>query len=103
MQRILIGIIAVALLSGALIFWLWPPEGTFGQQFQAACWRIGAVMAMWWLAYDEVRRLPAWLAAALPILVIVFFVQRKLLIVAIPVVIVMAILKPKPKRVKRSS
>lgn len=97
MQRVLIGIIAVALFAGAIAFWLWPPTGSFGLQFQAACWKIGTVMAVWWIAYHEVRLLPAWLLASAPILVAFLLIRPKLLIVAVPVVVVMAILKPRPR------
>ena len=99
MRRHLIGIIAIALLLGGTALWLWPPstEGWI-HQFHAACWRVGALMSVLWLAYPQVHRMPAWLWAAIPALVLVLAVRPRWFLIAVPVVIALAILKPRLKQ-----
>ena len=98
MRRIAIGIIAIVLFVGAAYFHARPPEGAFWTQLEAACWRVGALMAVIWLAYPEVARLPAWALGMVPILGLVLALRPKYLLLAVPIVIAMAILKPKVRR-----
>ena len=98
MRRIAIGIIAIVLFVGAGYFHVQPPEGAFWTQLEAACWRVGALMAVIWLAYPEVARLPAWALGMVPILGLVLALRPKYLLIAVPIVIAMAILKPKVRR-----
>ena len=86
------------LLLGAVGFLIWPPEGVTGQQFKAACWRLGPALAVLWLAYSEVERLPPWLLFAVPVLLALLAWRPKLLLVAIPILIALAILKPRIAR-----
>jgi len=95
MRRTAVGIIAILLILGAAAFWIWPPGSDGYQQFEAACWRVGALMAVWWLAYKEVERMPGWALATIPLLVIVLAVRPRWFLFAIPVVIALAILKPR--------
>lgn len=95
MRRHLIGIIALLLLVGAVVFWIWPPNGAAAQQFESACWRVGAIMSVIWLAYYEIHRMPVWLLAGLPVLVIVLALRPRYFLVAVPIIIVLAILKPR--------
>ncbi len=57
------------------------------------CWRMGAILAAAWLAYDDVQRLPNWLLLALPVLAIVLVRWSRLLLVLIPALILWAILR----------
>ena len=98
MRRIAVGIIAIVLFVGAVYFRVYPPEGAFWTQLEAACWRVGALMAVIWLAYPEVVRLPGWLLGMLPILGIVLALRPRYLLIAVPVVIAIAILKPRVRR-----
>lgn len=61
----------------------------------AACVRVGAVMAVLWLAYDEVSRLPAWIWAAVPLLLALLAFKPKALLIAVPIIIALVILKPR--------
>ena len=98
MRRIAIGIIAVLLFVGAVYFHVCPPAGAAWTQLEAACWRVGALMAVVWLAYPEVARLPGWLLGVVPILGVVLALRPKYLLIAVPIVIAMAILKPRARR-----
>ena len=98
MRRILVGIIAIVLFVGAVYFHAYPPEGAFWTQLESACWRVGALMAVIWLAYPEVNRLPGWLVGTVPVLAVILALRPKLFLLAVPVVIALAILKPKVPR-----
>ncbi len=93
MRRHPIGIIAVVLLCGAAVLWLWPPvEGGY-PALEAAFWRVGAVMALLWLAYPDLHRLPAWLWGVLPLLFILLALRPRWFIYLIPVLLAIGILR----------
>ena len=98
MRRIAVGIIAIVLFVGVAYFLLYPPEGALETQLEAACWRVGALMAAIWLAYPEVARLPGWLLGMVPILGLILALKPRYLLLAVPIVIAMAILKPRVRR-----
>jgi len=95
MQRHTLGILALLLLFGAVVFWIWPPERASGQQLEAACWRLGTLLAVWWVAYPEVKHMPAWLFGAIPVIIIVLALRPRWLVIAIPILIALAVLKPR--------
>jgi hypothetical protein len=96
MRRHILGSIAVLFLLGAAAITLWLP----GEHSALAGtgWRIGAFLAVWWLAYPSVDRLPGWLLLALPLLLAAVLIRPKLVLLAIPVLILLAILKPRLTR-----
>jgi hypothetical protein len=96
-RRHAIGIIALALMvAGAIVpFTLAESPGTI--DLQAACWRIGPLLAAVWLAYDQLKRVPVWLWCTLPVLGIAVARWPRALWVLIPALIVVAILKPRPR------
>jgi len=98
MRRHLIGIIAVLLFLGAVYYWIRPPQGSFQTQMEAACWRAGTLAAVLWLAYGEVRRMPAWFWIALPVLCVVLVRWPKQAVFAIPIIIALALLRPRVRR-----
>lgn len=96
MRRYAIGVIALILLSGGVALWIWPLEdANWHQMLQSACWRLGPCMAVLWLAYPQVKRLPAWLLGAIPLLLVILAARPKWFLVALPIVIALAILKPR--------
>ncbi len=92
-NRTVIGVIAALLLIGATYFWWVPPRTAGMQNLMAACWRLGPVLFVWWLAYPQAKSLPAWLAAAIPVLVIILAVRPRWIIIAIPILIAYFVLK----------
>jgi len=100
MRRHATGVIALVLLLLAAWFYVSPPTGPVGQELQAAFGRIGVVMAVIWLAYDQVKRVPGWLLWTLPVLVIALAFRPRYLLILVPLVIVLAILRPRssPRR-----
>lgn len=95
MRRTVVGIISLALLLGAVYFWFVPPESAAMLNLEAAFRRVGLLMGAWWLAYEEIRRLPGWAWAAIPALIVVLAIRPRLFLVAIPVILALAILKPR--------
>ncbi len=95
MRRHLLGIVAVLLFAGAVAFWIWPPEGAAAQQFEAACWRVGALVAVFWLAYPQLYRVPSWLWPALTVSLAVLAIRPKYFVLAVPIIVALAILRPR--------
>ncbi|MBN1590125.1 MAG: hypothetical protein JW888_11465 [Pirellulales bacterium] len=92
MRRHAIGIIAVGLLAGAAGLWLWLP-GDDHTVLEAAFWRVGAVMAVFWLAYPDVRRLPAWALALAPLALVVVAIRPRRFVYLLPVLAAIAFLQ----------
>jgi len=96
-RRHAIGIIAIVLLLGAAVLWIWPLEVGWHEPLKAACSRLGPFMVALWLAYHEVERLPRWILATVPLLILVLVLRPKWFFFALPIVILMVILRPKPR------
>jgi hypothetical protein len=97
MRRHTLGIIAAVLLLTAAALWLFAVGGQY-EQLQGIAWRLGAFLAVWWLAYPDVDRLPGWLLVVLPATALIIAVRPKLLLWAIPILIVLALLRPRVKK-----
>ncbi len=97
MRRHAIGVIALILLFGALVLWIWPLQHAWHAPLFAACCRLGPFMAVLWVAYPEVRRLPAWLLPTIPLLAVILAYRPRWFFVALPIVIALAILRPKAR------
>jgi hypothetical protein len=97
-RRHLIGIVALMLLLGAVVFWIWPPQGAWSGELEAACWRGGALASILWLAYTDLRRMPAWFWLSLPVLAVILALRPRRFLYVIPIIIVLAILKPRARR-----
>ena len=100
MRRHATGIIAIVLLAGAAALWLWPPTGGSHPAVEAAFWRVGAVMAVLWLAWPDLHRLPAWLWGVLPFLFVLLALRPRWFIYLIPVLMAIGILRSWKRPVK---
>jgi hypothetical protein len=95
-QRKKVGLIAAVLLGMAAVLYLWPSDEQ-SQALQAACLRVGAIMAVIWLAMPEASRLKnPWMIAAVIGAVILIIVNRKLIIPALGIFALIYILRPRP-------
>jgi hypothetical protein len=95
MRRHLIGILSLILLLGAAGFYFFPPTSAVAIEAKAACWRMGLLLAVWWMAWPQVIRLPRWLLIAVPMLVVVLVLRPRYFLVAIPLVVALALLMPR--------
>jgi hypothetical protein len=89
MQRTILGILAIVLFAtaAALRFFLADAAGSISLAF---CWRMGLVTAAAWLAYHDIQRLPGWLLATLPIVLVVLARWPNIFLIIIPIVVVAA-------------
>ena len=95
MRRHLIGIIGLLLLCGAAAFWIWPPTDAWTVQLHSACQRVGPVLIVLWIAYKELDRLPGWILATFPVLLVVLAIKPRIFLMLIPLLIALAILQPR--------
>jgi len=88
-RHVLGGIAVISLVMGIGLYWL-RPEAAGPLAF---CWRLGAVAGAAWLAYDDIQRLPAWLALLLPVVLLIILWRPKLLWLLLPLAIIMFVLR----------
>jgi hypothetical protein len=98
MQRHALGIVAIVCLIAAVVFEIVASTDPRLQATQAGCWRLGLFFGVWWLAYPQAVRVPRWLWVAIPVLIFILVFSRKWFVLALPIVIVLAILLPRPRR-----
>ena len=75
--------------------WIWPLEYDWYLPLMSACARLGPCMAVLWIAYPDVKRLPAWLWPTIPLLLAILAYKPRLFLIALPIVILMLIVRPK--------
>lgn len=100
MRRHTLGIITIALLAGAVILSVCPPQSTSKETWEAiraAFIRVGALCAVIWLAYRELERLPGWLFSVIPIAGVLVAARPRWAIVIVPLVLAIMFLTPKKK------
>jgi len=94
--RTKIGVIAVACLLIAAGFYVAGSEATIRvPEMQGALFKVGLVMAAIWLAYPNLKRLPAWLAVSGCVGAILIAVHRRLALFVIPLLILAWFLRPR--------
>jgi hypothetical protein len=97
-MRLTIGLFALVLFVAA--FFLHDSEGQTLSAAGGACVRVGVVMALWWLAFPQVERIPRWLAVATGLVLLVVLRWPRLALVAIPLLLVLWLLGPRKPREK---
>ena len=94
-RRHALGIIALVLTAvGVVLFFAGNLQSSVVSDLEAACLRLGPLLAAIWLAYDQLKRIPVWLWVAAPVLVLVLARWPKMLWVLIPLLVAVAVLKP---------
>lgn len=93
-RRTILGTLAIFFALNAIGFWLWPPATNMGLEWQSACSRFAPILAVLWLAYNELKRFPKWVWIALPItlFIIVRWPMRTFLF-GVPIALLFALLK----------
>jgi hypothetical protein len=92
-MRAAIGLFAVVLLIVGFF-----TRHQVDDAISGACVRVGLMMGIWWFAYPQLQNVPRWLAVTGGLLLLVVMLRPKLLIFAVPVVIVLWILRPRSLR-----
>lgn len=102
MQRATTGILALLLLFGSGLLFLFQPAWGDTQAIAASALRIGAVLGAIWLAYPELSRLPKWLVPLLIGVIVAIAFRPKLAFFIVPLVLAILLLRPKRKTPSRS-
>ena len=88
MHRPTVGLIAIVLLAIGL-FTYQESDATLS----AACLRVGVVMAILWFAQPQLQNVPRWLAVGMVVGLLVALRWPRLLVVALPLAVVLWILR----------
>jgi hypothetical protein len=100
-RKLVIGIIGGVLLTVAAGLWgLVADPGPMAQESMAACLRIGLLMGIVWLAYEQLVLIPAWLWWSFPLVILLLALRPRWLPYLIPILIALAFLRPRPPRRK---
>ena len=92
-RRILIAIFTVLLLGAGVVLWFLGLSKEPGYiAYYSICWKVGPVLFMVWLAWDQLIKLPRWAYTTLPLVLIAALINKKLLLVVVPVAAVLAFL-----------
>jgi hypothetical protein len=101
MRRHAIGVFALLLLLGASVLCFWPAasgESAAVKAMEGAFWRVGALLAVLWMAWPDVHRLPAWMLAFGPAVLAVIAFKPRTAIYLIPVLLAIALFRPRGRR-----
>ena len=85
MQRHILGILAVVVLAVGVVMQVRDDGAVAG-----TCWRIGAVLALLWLAMPQLREVPAWILGAAGLALLVVLRWPKALWALLPLAFVLA-------------
>lgn len=92
-MRASLGLIAIALLLFSI-----GAHGYVDESLTGSTLRVGMLMAVWWFAYPQLNRVPRWLAWTLGVMLVVVMIRPKLILAAVPVLIVLWFLRPRAGR-----
>jgi hypothetical protein len=96
MRRTALGILAATLVTGAVLLSIWQPEGPNWRGWVLpACVRMGAITTILWMAWDDLHRLPQWLLSTILVSLILVTLRPKLFLLIIPLVVILAIIRPR--------
>ena len=87
MRRHLLGIIAVAALALAATIAFYPPFAEYKAAGGVGL-RVGSVLAVFWLAWPDLYRLPQWAWYVLPFAILALIYARSILLYLSPVLAV---------------
>lgn len=90
MQRRILAVSTVLSFLVSAVVWFWQPESEATLAFFL---RLGAVLAAAWLAFDDVQRIPGWLLALLPVVLVVVARWPRFLFLLIPALVGWGILR----------
>jgi len=96
MRRHAVAAIAVVLLAVGVILMFQGEVRPLVAEVRAAFLRIGGVMAVVWLGYPQIVRIPLWVWLTIPPLVILLMRRPLWIVYLLPVILVVAALKPRP-------
>ena len=69
---------------------------------ESAFLRVGAVLAVLWLAWPDVHRLPAWLLGAVPLVIILAALRPRWVVYLVPVLVAIGVLRSLKRPLKQN-
>lgn len=100
-RRAIIGILALMFLTASVVLYIGDDSFSISEQLRGSLVRIGAILAVLWIAYPDLSRLrPASMVAVVIAIVLVLRWPRLLPVVLIGLAL-FAILKPREKKPQR--
>jgi hypothetical protein len=96
MHRPTIGLITVVLLAVGFA-----TRDQSDGALSSACLRVGLIMAILWFAQPQLKHLPRWLVAVSAVGAFVVMRWPRLVVVALPVVVILWLLRPRRPQARR--
>jgi len=96
-----LALLTLILIGGIIFFEFRPPSNSFETMCQAACWRMGPLTAVIWLAYYHILALPTWLVLIVPATLLVAVLRPRALLFFLPLFILIAVLRPRKKSTRK--
>lgn len=93
-RRVLIGWIALGTLAAGIATWLLQPTDNW-QVVMASFLRVGTFLSVLWLAYPDLKAIPAWAWSAIMISGIIIAVRPRAAIILLPLMALSWLLKLK--------
>ncbi|MDO4569264.1 MAG: hypothetical protein Q4D38_02650 [Planctomycetia bacterium] len=92
-RKAFVGFFAFLMLGAAFFMWIFGCSNTNELKiYYSLCCKTGPVLFLMWIAWDHLIKLPRWAYTSLPIVLIAALVNRRLLLVAIPVAVLISLL-----------
>ena len=98
MRRGVLGIIALAFIVTGVWFLVFPPTESVASAAAGSSVRIGFVLGALFLAWPHLERIPKSIYVSLFFFAMVVAVRPKLVILALPALLVYWLVKPYPKK-----
>ncbi len=95
MRRHALGILALALLATAAYLAIRGPQEGLSYQVEINSIRVGALLAVFWIAYWDLTRIPPWLWVIFVPVVAILIVRPRWFFFLIPIVLLLAVLHPR--------
>lgn len=97
MNRTAVGLTAIGFLVCGAALYVWPQNWESYPLVLSACVRVGAVLGAIWLAHPQLNRMPDWLFALGVAAMLLAAIRPKVILIAIPILILIALLRPRSK------
>ena len=97
-RRPLLGVLSLILLAIGFAIWVAGAETMMGISGPGV--RVGVLLGTVWLAYPDLKRIPAWFSRVLLVALCVIVVRPKAALFAVPLILAIWFLRPRHKAVR---
>jgi hypothetical protein len=93
MRRHALGLMAIVLLAVGIF-----ARGGTDDTISGTCLRVGSVLGIFWLAWPQLERIPAWAIGAIGLGLLIVMRWPKMILAALPAAFVLWLLRPRGPR-----